>query len=432
MSNRIHEIRDPIHTFIKFDETERKILDSAPLQRLKHIHQLALTYQLYPGATHKRFEHSLGVMELASRVFDVVTNLNDPSNNFRAIYNLSTEEMKYWRRVIRIAALCHDIGHLPFSHALEKDLLPDGWNHEKLTGELIRETEIKSILENAISPLKVDHVVKLAIGEKAENLEFNDLESLLSQIITSDNFGADRMDYLLRDSLHLGVVYGKFDHSRLIDCLRLLPDPDDLKEKNTSQLFIGIEIGGLHTAEELLLARFFMFSQVYFHHIRRIYDIHLKEFLKEILEGNLLLSKPIDLLTITDNEISQAIRKASDNTNEKGHIHAKRIWCREHFKLLHEVTLKEQEHMEFGKKLFRAACDEFGSENLYHDEESKKQTNDLDFPVSDIDGTIHHSYHLSKTLEKIPPNSIEYIFINPTLRDEARRWKLDKFKKEVS
>ncbi|MFA5383581.1 MAG: hypothetical protein WC364_02760 [Eubacteriales bacterium] len=74
MTKIYHEIRDPIHVFIKLDNDERKVLNSYPFQRLRNIHQLALSYLVYPGATHKRFEHSLGVMELACRVFDVVTN----------------------------------------------------------------------------------------------------------------------------------------------------------------------------------------------------------------------------------------------------------------------------------------------------------------------------------------------------------------------
>ena len=77
MKKTIHEIRDPIHVFIKLDSEERKVLNSKPFQRLRCIHQLAMTYLLYPGATHRRFEHSLGVMELADRVFSVVT---DPLN----------------------------------------------------------------------------------------------------------------------------------------------------------------------------------------------------------------------------------------------------------------------------------------------------------------------------------------------------------------
>lgn len=79
--------RDPIHVFVRLDDAERRVLDSAPLQRLRHIHQLALTYLVYPGATHKRFEHSLGVMELATRVFDVVTNPANLSDEIRDLLN---------------------------------------------------------------------------------------------------------------------------------------------------------------------------------------------------------------------------------------------------------------------------------------------------------------------------------------------------------
>src|SRR5262249_7277632 len=118
---------------------EREVLNSQPFQRLRHIHQLALTYLVYPGATHKRFEHSLGVMELAGRVFDVVTNRDNTSDQIRDLLSplKNEDELRYWRRVLRMAALCHDIGHLPFSHAAEKELLPSGWDREKLTREII-------------------------------------------------------------------------------------------------------------------------------------------------------------------------------------------------------------------------------------------------------------------------------------------------------
>lgn len=161
------EIRDPIHNFIRLNAEERKVLDSVPFQRLRHIHQLALTYLLYPGATHKRFEHSLGVMELAGRVYDVVTdpdNLIDTSVRKLVPRKDRNDDLEYgyWRRVLRMAALCHDLGHLPFSHAAEKDLLPDGWNHELLTLEIIRSEGMRDIWDEIkINP---DDVAKLAIG----------------------------------------------------------------------------------------------------------------------------------------------------------------------------------------------------------------------------------------------------------------------------
>src|SRR5256886_15134501 len=129
-------------------------------------------------------------------------------------------------------------------------------------------------------PLRADDVVKLAIGpKKARDVEFSDWETILSEIIVGDAFGVDRMDYLLRDSHHAGVSYGRFDHFRLIDTLRILPRGSDDSNEPT----LGIEQGGLQSAESLLWARYFMYTQLYFHHVRRIYDKHLKEFLQEWL-----------------------------------------------------------------------------------------------------------------------------------------------------
>lgn len=109
MAKLAHEIRDPIHVFVYVDDVEREVLNSRPLQRLRHIHQLAMTYLVYPGATHRRFEHSLGVFELAGRVFDVVTRQEHLSEEVRELLPDLTREASrsYWRLVLRMAALCH-------------------------------------------------------------------------------------------------------------------------------------------------------------------------------------------------------------------------------------------------------------------------------------------------------------------------------------
>src|SRR6266568_2263889 len=107
LRKRTHEFRDPIHTFIKVDNRERQIIDSVPFQRLRNIHQLALTYLLYPGATHRRFEHSLGVMELAGRVFEIVTKAANVTDEVRDLLpDLGNPDaLAYWKRVLRMAAL---------------------------------------------------------------------------------------------------------------------------------------------------------------------------------------------------------------------------------------------------------------------------------------------------------------------------------------
>ena len=168
MRKYTHENRDPVHAFVRLDNDERRVLDSRPFQRLRHIHQLALTYLIYHGASHKRFEHSLGVMELAGRVYDVITD----SEHIRhesvrdIIPKFNDDEHRYWRRVIRMAALCHDIGHLPFSHAAENELLPNCMTHEDLTIALINSEEMKQIWQQMRPQLNVDDVTKLAVGKK--------------------------------------------------------------------------------------------------------------------------------------------------------------------------------------------------------------------------------------------------------------------------
>ena len=300
MAKYIHEIRDPIHNFIHIDSNEREVLDSCPFQRLRYIHQLGLTYLVYPGATHRRFEHSLGVMELAGRIYDIITNpvniIHDSVRN--VVPRQDSYELQYWRIVLRMAALCHDLGHLPFSHAAEKELLPKGWDHERFTLEIIRSDEMESIWDKI--KLKSEDVAKLAVGQNNyRDASFNDWEAILSEIITGNSFGVDRLDYLLRDSHHAGVAYGKFDHYRLIDTMRILPKEED----GSMEPVLGIEQGGLHSAEALLLARYFMFTQLYFHSVRRIYDIHLKDFLKEWLSSGHFRTTLKDYLKLTDNEI---------------------------------------------------------------------------------------------------------------------------------
>lgn len=186
MAKNIHEIRDPIHLFVRLDSHERKVLNSKPFQRLRHIHQLGMTHLLYPGATHHRFEHSLGVMELASRVFDVVTRPEKVSDLIEDLLpEISREgDLNYWRVVLRVAALCHDLGHLPFSHVAENELLPKGWDHERLTQEIIYDTEMRAIWKEMTPPLRHEHIVKLAIGpKKASGMEFSVWETILGKTI---------------------------------------------------------------------------------------------------------------------------------------------------------------------------------------------------------------------------------------------------------
>lgn len=431
MAKNIHEIRDPIHVFVRLDNHEREVLNSRPFQRLRHIHQLALTYLVYPGATHKRFEHSLGVMELASRVFDIITTSDNITDEIKSLLRPlgNPDELRYWRRVLRMAALCHDIGHLPFSHAAE-ELLPQGWDHERLTQEIIASVEMKKIWENMTPPLRYEDIIKLSVGpKKAKDFEFTDWEAILSEIIVGDAFGVDRMDYLLRDSHHLGVAYGKFDHYRLIDTLQILPTPSP--GDGVGEPTLGVDEGGIQSAEALMIARYLMYSQVYFHPVRRIYDIHLKDFLKDWLSSGMFSTGIKEFLSIMDNEVTAAILKAASDNDAKGYCHARRIVRREHFKRLYERNPNDvKSNPEAGQAIFNALCQQFGDDLFRHDRYSQKG-GAPDFPVRMRDGRTVSSLAVSEVLNNVPVLSVDYVFAERGIFKKAEKWLMENREKVI-
>lgn len=424
--DKIHEIRDPIHVFVKLNSAERDVLDSRPLQRLRHIHQLSLTHLVYPGATHKRFEHSIGVMEVATRIFDVVTaarNVRKESvKRFIPGRKLKTSErgIRYWRQVLRIAALCHDVGHLPFSHTAEAKLLPEGWDHERLTANIILSEEMR----HHWTQLGVDpkHVVKIALGPKYQKYyphEHLDIwEAVVSEMVTSDAFGADRIDYLLRDSHHAGVAYGRFDHYRLIDTLRILPKGEDA---TATEPQLGVERGGLNSAEALLLARYFMFRQLYFHHVRRIYDIHLVEFLESFLPDGRFPTVVADHLSMNDDKVSLAIADAAADATNNAHELAVRIVHRKHFRRIYERNPRDFGKNEDAARLvYEKACEQYGSHCVRYDPVTEKESV-IDFPVLFDDGRLDSASRESMVIPAMKPIATEYVFVSPECRVDADR-----------
>lgn len=415
-----HEFRDPIHTFISVRTEERKVIDSRPFQRLRQIHQLALSYLVYPGATHKRFEHSLGVMDIASRIFDVVTNSeNVHYDSVREIIP-DAQARSYWKSVLRMAALCHDVGHLPFSHAAEKELLPEGYDHERLTKELIYSEEMEEIWKSMTPPLRADHIVKLAIGpKKAAPLELSVWETVLAEIIIGDALGADRMDYLLRDSYHAGVTYGTFDHHRLINTLRVLPKTYEESDEPA----LGLEVGGLESSEGLMLARHFMYKQVYLHHIRRVYDIHLKDFLSKWLPYGTFSTELLNHLSMSDVEVLAAIRAACEDQDSFLHSLARRIQSREHFRRFYEADPSDKSGGKLipGKVIAQAAEGWFGPERIRYDYIQPKSAAPI-FPVLMFDGRIESSLQRSQVLARMPEIGVDNVYCDKSIQAEAIKW----------
>ena len=402
---------------------ERRVLDSSALQRLRHIHQLSLTYLLYPGATHRRFEHSLGVMELASRVFDVLT---DEDRIHRGVRDLlpPRQQRGYWRSVLRMAALCHDVGHLPFSHGAEAELLPSGVDHDHLTRTIILGDELSGLWKDL--KLQAEDVAKLAVGKhKAPDMVFSPWETMLSEIISGDAFGVDRVDYLLRDSHHTGVAYGRFDYHRLIDTLRILPSSQrDREDTGEREPVIGIEEGGIHTAEALLLARYFMYTQVYFHDVRSICDIHLCDFLREWLDEGVFPTDIARFIEITDNEVTAALLDAARNSGARTHELAKRIVNREFFRPIYWRNPEDYgKNAAAARCVYEAACTELGQDNVRY---CLRQERDrpVDFPVERNDDKIVSVSSISDILRerRVPLASAEAVYVSRGVLDKARRW----------
>lgn len=233
---------------------------------------------VYPGAMHSRFEHSLGVMHVASRLFDALERRS--KDVLRSDYGYDDDVLGRQRRIVRLAALLHDLGHGPFSHAAE-ELLPmkpganERYAHEDYSAAALNYGLYDLIESHPLARGSGIHVSDiLAIFSPVAPT----VRELVWKDLVSGQMDADRMDYLLRDAHHAGVQYGRYDLDRVVHTLRLCEDPE------TEGHHVGVGEDGVHAVEGLLIARFMMFTQLYFHKTRAIYDYHLVECLKTLLQ----------------------------------------------------------------------------------------------------------------------------------------------------
>lgn len=350
-----NRVRDPIHGFIHFSDTEKKIIGLKEFQRLRNIKQLAFTYYVYPGAMHSRFEHSLGVMELATRAVSHLLK-----NNYALIEaRLSRVGLSVQKAVdcLRLVALLHDIGHLPFSHGAE-GVLPSGKKHEDVSITVIRSMEDK--LDEWYFAGATDLVVQL-IQKEPVVPELGFLKNILSGQID-----VDRMDYLIRDSFHCGVKYGTFDYARLLETILVI-------EGETGGVGLAIDYGGVQALEALLLARYYMYTQVLYHRTRRIYDIYLQKYLEE---RKVAFDNLMNVMDVDDLDWTIEMRRVAEKAKEPGHRWAKYIVKREHHSSVYETDV------------FAGAKARFLSDHIYS--KLKAEFPDHDFIIdSNAKGTIH-------------------------------------------
>lgn len=312
------KVYDPIHGFIRFDENEKILIDSFVFQRMRNIHQLGAAYLVFPGATHSRFEHSLGVMELSSKIYEKICD-NIRPDLFNLIPRKNSSEYFYWKKILRLSSLCHDLGHLPFSHVAEKDLLGE-YGHERWTLKIIESDFLKPVFEKIKKdPIFqediVDKIIKISIGEEALNkisnkkYNFSSWEKILSKVIIGDFFGSDRIDYLLRDSKFTGVAYGFFDYLQLIETLKILPSKDDFE--------LGIDENGIESCEALICARYFMYKRIYQNPTVRAYNFHFKRFMRKYFKGKKILEDINKYVNTSDVNIIADLNISDDEDAKK-------------------------------------------------------------------------------------------------------------------
>lgn len=275
---KTYEIRDAIYGFIELNEWEREIINHRVYQRLRRIRQLSLTDMVYPGAMHTRFEHSLGVMHVATRMFDEIKKRR--FDFLKSGLSFTKAGLEKDRVIIRLSSLLHDIGHAPFSHASEELMAKNSETRKPYKHENYSAAAAVFLMQDVIEnhPLNQNYDIKAQDIADFLNNSPKLGRRLLWRSLVSSQLDADRADYLLRDSHHIGVAYGKYDLNRLLVTLTVAIDPE------TTSPVIAVEEGGEHSAEALIIARYMMFTQVYFQHTRRIYDYHVAQTLKHLLK----------------------------------------------------------------------------------------------------------------------------------------------------
>jgi HD superfamily phosphohydrolase len=251
-------IRDPLWNNIRLEPLATRLMDTGVVQRLRYIRQLGLAFLVYPGATHSRFEHALGTYHLSRRTLGLLQERDAVPPDAAAI--------------ARMAALLHDIGHYPFSHALEEIGAP---HHENVARDLVMQGEVAEILAAELGPQAPARVVALIQGNSRESL----------QGLIAGSLDLDKIEYLKRDALMCGVPYGEIDVDRLLHSLVVVDGQ------------IGVLEKGLAALESLLFAKYQMYRNVYWHHAVRSATAMYKRLVEDALRSEALDFKTLTRLT---------------------------------------------------------------------------------------------------------------------------------------
>jgi len=279
-------IRDPLWNNITLDPLALRLVDTRAFQRLRYVRQLGLAYLVYPGATHTRFEHALGAYHLAGRTLAL---LQRRGQDWEALAGDAP--------VVAAAALLHDIGHYPFSHALEEIGAP---HHEEVASAVLLRGDLAEVLRHAIAPDAPERIAALVSGRSSSPL----------QGLISGSIDLDKVEYLKRDAHMCGVPYGEIDVDRLIHSLTPVPDP------TSGRLTIGIAEKGLSALESLLFAKYQMYRNVYWHHTVRSATAMYKRLVADAIAAGAL--RVADLASFSDESLLNRLEERAPSPLLRG------------------------------------------------------------------------------------------------------------------
>lgn len=359
-------IRDPLWNNIRVEGPYLALLDSPAFQRLRYVRQLGLAHLVYPGATHSRFEHALGAYHLARLTLRVLDDAGQLA-----------EANETARELVVAAALLHDIGHYPFSHALEEIGVP---HHEEVAGPLIAEGPVGEILRGAFGADAPTRVLALIRGTSDSPL----------QGLISGSIDLDKTDYLKRDAMMCGVAYGEIDVDRLRHALVLLRDP------STGRLGVGLREKGLSALESLLFAKYQMYRNVYWQHAVRSATAMYKRLVEDALQSGALQVEA--LASYTDEGILHALERR-DPPPLVAAIRERRLYKRAAEAPAAELSARVDLDLEWiaeDRSRTRAAEDLLAkrhglkSGELLLDYPRKERMIGLDLPLLTRDGSVRH------------------------------------------
>ena len=286
-------LRDPLWNNVRLDPLALALLDTAVVQRLRYVRQLGLAYLVYPGATHSRFEHAVGAYHLAGRAVRLLDEQG-------ALQDIAPRDIA----IVRAAALLHDVGHYPFSHALEEIGVT---HHEQVARPLLMSGPIADILTRALDADAPGDVYALISGQSTSPL----------QGLISGSVDLDKIEYLKRDGTMCGVPYGEIDVDRLLNSLVLVTHPEHGRRS------IGVHEKGLSALESLLFAKYQMYRNVYWHHAVRSATAMYKRLVAISLEAGIVTAGFV--ARCTDEELLVHLDRADLPAQARAQLHGLRV-----------------------------------------------------------------------------------------------------------